>query len=72
VAAGVAAAPMTCVCVLQLEESKRTVNSIRRLVEEDEGEEEVEKVSWNGEPVGCKALLWLLKQRMLCPDWLQG
>ncbi|XP_034383313.1 spermatogenesis-defective protein 39 homolog [Cyclopterus lumpus] len=34
-----------------LKESKRTVNSIRCLVEEDDDKEEVEKVSWNGEPV---------------------
>ncbi|TNN27635.1 Spermatogenesis-defective protein 39 [Liparis tanakae] len=43
-----------------LEESKRTVNSIRRLVEEDEGEEEVEKVSWSGEPIGC--LSWSVSE----------
>uniref|UniRef100_A0A8C2X1C1 Spermatogenesis-defective protein 39 homolog n=1 Tax=Cyclopterus lumpus TaxID=8103 RepID=A0A8C2X1C1_CYCLU len=45
-----------------LKESKRTVNSIRCLVEEDDDKEEVEKVSWNGEPVSSKTLLWLLKQ----------
>ncbi|KAM6906671.1 spermatogenesis-defective protein 39 homolog isoform 2-T3 [Lycodopsis pacificus] len=36
----------------RLKESKRAVNSIRCLVEEDDDEEEVEKVSWSGEPVG--------------------
>uniref|UniRef100_G3PKG6 Spermatogenesis-defective protein 39 homolog n=1 Tax=Gasterosteus aculeatus aculeatus TaxID=481459 RepID=G3PKG6_GASAC len=36
----------------RLKESKRAVNSIRYLVEEDDDEEEVEKVSWSGEPVG--------------------
>lgn len=44
--------PLTCVS--QLKESKRAVNSIRYLVEEDDDEEEVEKVSWSGEPVGSK------------------
>lgn len=39
---------------LQLKESKKAVNSIRGLVDEDEDEEEVEKVSWSGEPVGSK------------------
>lgn len=38
----------------QLKESKQAVNSIRRLVEEDDDEDEVEKVSWSGEPVGSK------------------
>uniref|UniRef100_A0A8C9YY36 Spermatogenesis-defective protein 39 homolog n=1 Tax=Sander lucioperca TaxID=283035 RepID=A0A8C9YY36_SANLU len=36
----------------RLKESKRAVNSIRPLVDEDDDEEEVEKVSWSGEPVG--------------------
>ncbi|XP_078131236.1 spermatogenesis-defective protein 39 homolog [Sander vitreus] len=36
----------------RLKESKRAVNSIRPLVEEDDDEDEVEKVSWSGEPVG--------------------
>ncbi|XP_029282190.1 spermatogenesis-defective protein 39 homolog isoform X2 [Cottoperca gobio] len=36
----------------RLKESKQAVNSIRRLVEEDEDEDDVEKVSWSGEPVG--------------------
>ncbi|XP_039636908.1 spermatogenesis-defective protein 39 homolog [Perca fluviatilis] len=36
----------------RLKESKRAVNSIRRLVEEDDDEDEVEKVSWSGEPIG--------------------
>uniref|UniRef100_A0A8C2ITD8 Spermatogenesis-defective protein 39 homolog n=1 Tax=Cyprinus carpio TaxID=7962 RepID=A0A8C2ITD8_CYPCA len=34
----------------QLKESKRAVNSI--LVDEDEDEDDVERVSWSGEPVG--------------------
>lgn len=38
----------------QLKESKKAVNSIRGLVDEDDDEEEVEKVSWSGEPVGSK------------------
>lgn len=38
--------------VYQLKESKQAVNSIRRLVEEDDDEDDVEKVSWSGEPVG--------------------
>lgn len=41
--------------LLQLKESKRAVNSIRSLVEEDEDEDDVEKVSWSGEPVGSEA-----------------
>ncbi|CAB1452262.1 unnamed protein product [Pleuronectes platessa] len=36
----------------RLKESKRAVNSIRGLVDEDEDEDDVEKVSWSGEPVG--------------------
>lgn len=39
----------------QLKESKRAVNSIGRLVEEDD-DEDVEKVSWSGEPVGSETL----------------
>lgn len=35
----------------QFKESKRAVNSIGRLVEEDD-DEDVEKVNWSGEPVG--------------------
>ncbi|KAK1874772.1 Spermatogenesis-defective protein 39 like [Dissostichus eleginoides] len=38
----------------RLKESKQAVNSIRRLVEEDDDEEDVEKISWSGEPVGRK------------------
>uniref|UniRef100_A0A8C9Z0U2 Spermatogenesis-defective protein 39 homolog n=1 Tax=Sander lucioperca TaxID=283035 RepID=A0A8C9Z0U2_SANLU len=41
----------------RLKESKRAVNSIRPLVDEDDDEEEVEKVSWSGEPVGSKTPL---------------
>lgn len=40
-------------CLLpQLKESKKTVNSIRLLDEDDD--DEVEKVSWSGEPIGSK------------------
>lgn len=35
----------------RLKESKQAVNSIRQLVEDDD-EDDVEKVSWSGEPVG--------------------
>lgn len=41
-------------CVFQLKESKQAVNNIRPLVDEDEDEDDVEKVSWSGEPVGSK------------------
>lgn len=43
-----------CLCVFQLKESKQAVNNIRPLVDEDEDEDDVEKVSWSGEPVGSK------------------
>uniref|UniRef100_A0AAY4DEM3 Spermatogenesis-defective protein 39 homolog n=1 Tax=Denticeps clupeoides TaxID=299321 RepID=A0AAY4DEM3_9TELE len=40
----------------KLKESQRAVNSIRGLVEDDcEDDEDVEKVSWSGEPVGSKS-----------------
>lgn len=39
----------------QFKESKRAVNSISRLVEEDD-DEDVEKVSWSGEPVGSESI----------------
>uniref|UniRef100_A0A3Q3KYV9 Spermatogenesis-defective protein 39 homolog n=1 Tax=Mastacembelus armatus TaxID=205130 RepID=A0A3Q3KYV9_9TELE len=38
----------------KLKESKQTVNNIRPLVDEDEDDDDVEKVSWSGEPVGRK------------------
>uniref|UniRef100_A0A8C7VMD8 Spermatogenesis-defective protein 39 homolog n=1 Tax=Oncorhynchus mykiss TaxID=8022 RepID=A0A8C7VMD8_ONCMY len=38
--------------LMYLKESKRAVNSIRSLVEEEDEEDDVEKVSWSGEPVG--------------------
>ncbi len=42
---------LCCVVISQLKESKRAVNSI--LVDDDEDEEDdVERVSWSGEPVG--------------------
>lgn len=51
------------------------MNSIRGLVDEDEDEEDVEKVSWSGEPVGSKTLThtnthvwgsgWLLQSVLL-------
>lgn len=43
-----------CLCVFQLKESKQAVNNIRPLVDEEEDEDDVEKVSWSGEPVGSK------------------
>lgn len=39
----------------QFKESKRAVNSISHLVEEDD-DEDVEKVSWSGEPVGSESV----------------
>lgn len=36
----------------QLKESKKAVNSIRLLDEDDD--DDVEKVSWSGEPIGSK------------------
>uniref|UniRef100_A0AAY4DGZ3 Spermatogenesis-defective protein 39 homolog n=1 Tax=Denticeps clupeoides TaxID=299321 RepID=A0AAY4DGZ3_9TELE len=45
----------------KLKESQRAVNSIRGLVEDDcEDDEDVEKVSWSGEPVG--SILWGVKE----------
>lgn len=44
-------------CAFQLKESKQAVNNIRPLVDEDEDEDDVEKVSWSGEPVGSKTSL---------------
>uniref|UniRef100_A0A3Q4BQQ2 Spermatogenesis-defective protein 39 homolog n=1 Tax=Mola mola TaxID=94237 RepID=A0A3Q4BQQ2_MOLML len=43
----------------KLKESKQAVNSIRRLVEEDD-EDDVEKVSWSGEPVG--SISWSVRE----------
>ncbi|XP_074541192.1 spermatogenesis-defective protein 39 homolog [Halichoeres trimaculatus] len=43
----------------RLKESKRAVNSIR-LVEEDDDEDDVEKVSWSGEPVG--SISWSVRE----------
>ena len=43
--------------MFQLKESKQAVNSIRRLVEEDDDEEDVEKISWSGEPVGSEFII---------------
>lgn len=44
------------------------MNSIRQLVDDDD-EDDVEKVSWSGEPVGSKCLVpW----RILSCDWLQA
>lgn len=59
---------------LQLKESKQAVNSIRRLVEEDDDEDDVEKVSWSGEPVGSKLISVSIKHlcTILSYDWLQG
>ncbi|CAB1343071.1 unnamed protein product [Coregonus sp. 'balchen'] len=44
----------------RLKESKRAVNSIRSLVEEEDEEDDVEKVSWSGEPVG--SISWSVKE----------
>lgn len=38
---------------LQLKESKRAVNSLRDFVD-DEDDDDLERVSWSGEPVGSK------------------
>uniref|UniRef100_A0A8C8C0A5 Spermatogenesis-defective protein 39 homolog n=1 Tax=Oncorhynchus tshawytscha TaxID=74940 RepID=A0A8C8C0A5_ONCTS len=46
--------------VFKLKESKRAVNSIRSLVEEEDEEDDVEKVSWSGEPVG--SISWSVKE----------
>ncbi|KAJ3613558.1 hypothetical protein NHX12_019805 [Muraenolepis orangiensis] len=43
----------------QLKESKKAVNSITALVDEEE-DEDVEKVSWSGEPVG--SISWSVKE----------
>ncbi|XP_034556015.1 spermatogenesis-defective protein 39 homolog isoform X2 [Notolabrus celidotus] len=43
----------------RLKESKRAVNSIR-LAEEDDDEDDVEKVSWSGEPVG--SISWSVRE----------
>ncbi|MBN3312638.1 SPE39 protein, partial [Atractosteus spatula] len=44
----------------RLKESKQAVNSIRGLVEEEEDEDDVEKVTWSGEPVG--SISWSIKE----------
>ncbi|AWP20504.1 putative spermatogenesis-defective protein 39 -like isoform 7 [Scophthalmus maximus] len=44
----------------RLKESKQAVNSIRGLVEEDDDEDDVEKVSWSGEPVG--SISWSVRE----------
>ncbi|KAM6954698.1 spermatogenesis-defective protein 39 homolog [Aplochiton taeniatus] len=45
----------------RLKESKRAVNSIRSLVEEEEYEDDdVQKVSWSGEPIG--SISWSVKE----------
>uniref|UniRef100_A0A3P8TG01 Spermatogenesis-defective protein 39 homolog n=1 Tax=Amphiprion percula TaxID=161767 RepID=A0A3P8TG01_AMPPE len=46
--------------LIRLKESRQAVNSIRRLVEEDDDEDDVEKVSWSGEPVG--SISWSVKE----------
>ena len=47
---GLRAHPDVC---LQLKESKRAVNSLRDFVDDDD-EDDLERVSWTGEPVGSK------------------
>uniref|UniRef100_A0A7N9AUR7 Spermatogenesis-defective protein 39 homolog n=1 Tax=Mastacembelus armatus TaxID=205130 RepID=A0A7N9AUR7_9TELE len=44
----------------KLKESKQTVNNIRPLVDEDEDDDDVEKVSWSGEPVG--SISWSVRE----------
>uniref|UniRef100_A0A667XIA8 Spermatogenesis-defective protein 39 homolog n=1 Tax=Myripristis murdjan TaxID=586833 RepID=A0A667XIA8_9TELE len=44
----------------KLKESRQAVNSICGLVEEEEDEDEVEKVSWSGEPVG--SISWSVRE----------
>ncbi|XP_012680160.1 spermatogenesis-defective protein 39 homolog [Clupea harengus] len=45
----------------KLKESKKAVNSIRGLVdEEDDDDDDVEKVSWSGEPIG--SISWSVKE----------
>uniref|UniRef100_A0AAQ5ZU40 Spermatogenesis-defective protein 39 homolog n=1 Tax=Amphiprion ocellaris TaxID=80972 RepID=A0AAQ5ZU40_AMPOC len=46
--------------LIRLKESRQAVNSIQRLVEEDDDEDDVEKVSWSGEPVG--SISWSVKE----------
>ncbi|KPP67969.1 hypothetical protein Z043_113384, partial [Scleropages formosus] len=44
-----------------LKESKRAVNSIRQfVVDEDEDEDDMVKVSWSGEPIG--SITWSIKE----------
>uniref|UniRef100_A0AAX7TS12 Spermatogenesis-defective protein 39 homolog n=1 Tax=Astatotilapia calliptera TaxID=8154 RepID=A0AAX7TS12_ASTCA len=45
---------------VKLKESRQAVNNIRRLVEEDDDEDDVERVSWSGEPVG--SISWSVKE----------
>ncbi|KAK2889724.1 spermatogenesis-defective protein 39 homolog isoform X1 [Channa argus] len=44
----------------KLKESKQAVNNIRHLVDEDEDDDDVEKVSWSGEPVG--SISWSVRE----------
>ncbi|XP_028996666.1 spermatogenesis-defective protein 39 homolog [Betta splendens] len=44
----------------KLKESKQAVNNIRSLVDEEEDEGDVEKVSWSGEPVG--SISWSVRE----------
>ncbi|KAL2082254.1 hypothetical protein ACEWY4_022072 [Coilia grayii] len=45
--------------ISKLKESKKAVNSIRSLVDDDE-DDDVEKVSWSGEPIG--SISWSVKE----------
>uniref|UniRef100_A0AAQ5YHK4 Spermatogenesis-defective protein 39 homolog n=1 Tax=Amphiprion ocellaris TaxID=80972 RepID=A0AAQ5YHK4_AMPOC len=57
--------------LIRLKESRQAVNSIQRLVEEDDDEDDVEKVSWSGEPVGSKTPLLSLSDssiRLYAPE----
>uniref|UniRef100_A0A7N6BIZ4 Spermatogenesis-defective protein 39 homolog n=1 Tax=Anabas testudineus TaxID=64144 RepID=A0A7N6BIZ4_ANATE len=51
----------------KLKESKQAVNNIRPLVDEEEDEDDVEKVSWSGEPVGSKTDL-LITPMLYAPE----
>ncbi|XP_013879338.1 spermatogenesis-defective protein 39 homolog [Austrofundulus limnaeus] len=44
----------------RLKESRQAVNSIRQLVDDGDDEDDVEKVSWSGEPVG--SISWSVKE----------
>ncbi|XP_066483887.1 spermatogenesis-defective protein 39 homolog isoform X2 [Tiliqua scincoides] len=51
----------------QLKESKRTVNNLRDIVDDDD---ELEKFSWSGEPVG--SISWSIKETASCSSTSEG